>query len=164
MGSSIDLLARHVRQAFDHRSWHGTNLWGSIRALGAAEAAWRPEPGRHNVWELTVHAAYWKYRVYRHLTSAPPRSFDVRGSNFFARPDAAGSASWDDDRELLRAWQERLLAAIEAFDPARLSERAGRDRYSFEDLILGIAAHDLYHTGQIQLLKRLRESASDQDR
>lgn len=153
----LELLLRQVRQAFDQRAWHGTNLWGSIRAVTAEEAAWRPAPDRHNVWELTVHAAYWKYRVYRLLTSSPPRSFDLPGSNFFARPDAAGGATWDGDRDLLRAWHERLLRAVEEFDPERLRERTGRNWYTFEDLILGVASHDLYHAGQIQLLKRLRE-------
>lgn len=163
MNPSIELLARQIRQAFDHRSWHGTNLWGAIRALSPEEAAWRPQPGRHNVWELAVHAAYWKYRVYRQLTSAAPRSFDLRGSNFFPRPDPTDSATWDGDRELLRAWQGRLLAAVEAFEPGDLARRAGRDWYTFQDLILGAASHDLYHAGQIQLLKRLRSTSGEAD-
>ena len=48
-------------EAFDRRSWHGTNLRGSIRGLPRSTAAWRPAPDRHNIWELVVHAAYWKY-------------------------------------------------------------------------------------------------------
>lgn len=159
MNATIALLSRQIGQAFDRRSWHGTNLWGSIRSLSAHEAAWRPQPERHNAWELTVHAAYWKYRVYRHLTPEPPRAFELRGSNFFTRPDPAGSAAWEDDRELLRAWQGRLLGAVEGLDPRRLGEPAGRDGYTFADLILGAASHDIYHAGQIQLLKRLREES-----
>ncbi|MBE0591884.1 MAG: hypothetical protein IH616_05730, partial [Gemmatimonadales bacterium] len=56
--SEIDLIVQQIDQAFDHRSWHGTNLRGSIRGLDARVAAWRPARGRHNIWEIVVHAAY----------------------------------------------------------------------------------------------------------
>src|SRR3712207_2441682 len=64
----IAQLLAVVDRAYDRRSWHGTNLRGSIRGLSAADAAWRPARGRHNVWEIVVHAAYWKYAVTRRLT------------------------------------------------------------------------------------------------
>jgi len=54
----IQLLLKSIDQAYDHRSWHGTNLRGSIRGLSLKQAAWRPAQGRHNIWELVVHAAY----------------------------------------------------------------------------------------------------------
>jgi len=57
-----------IDEAFDKTSWHGPNLRGSIRGVDAGLAAWRPAPGRHNIWELTLHAAYWKYAVRRRLT------------------------------------------------------------------------------------------------
>ena len=68
MDTVTDLLVASVEEAFRHRSWHGTNLRGSIRGLTPAEASWRPAAGRHNIWELVVHAAYWKYVVRRKLT------------------------------------------------------------------------------------------------
>lgn len=155
----IPLLARQLSHAFDRRSWHGTNLWGALKRLRADEAAWRPQPGRHNIWELAVHAAYWKYRVFRLLTNAPPQSFELPGSDFFRRPDESGPSRWDADRELLSIWHQRLLGAVEGFDEARLAAPVGNDRFTYQELILGAAAHDLYHTGQIQLLKRLRTEA-----
>ena len=154
------VLLLQLQQSFDHRAWHGTNLWGSIRRIDAEEAAWRPHPSRHNVWELTLHAAYWKYRVFRLLTSEAPRAFDVAGSNFFPRPDGRGPEAWEEDRERLKQWHHRLLSAAETFPEDRLGERAGNDWYSYRDLILGAASHDVYHAGQIQLLKKLRQEAS----
>lgn len=156
---TIDILLLNLEQAFDHRAWHGTNLWGSLRGLTPAEAAWRPHPGRHNVWELAVHAAYWKYRVRRRLTDGEPRSFGIRGSNFFPRPGPEGEADWEPDLARLKGWHERLLAAVRDLDPGRLEQRVGTNGDSFRDLILGAAAHDVYHAGQIQLLKRLREES-----
>ena len=154
---SIAVLLHNLEQAFDRRSWHGTNLWGSLRGLTAEEAAWRPHPGRHNVWELLVHAAYWKYRVCRLLTDRGPRAFELPGSDFFPRPGPDETQSWDSDLALLKSWHERLLEAVRAFAPARLEEPAGSNGHTYQGLILGAASHDVYHAGQIQLLKRLRE-------
>jgi hypothetical protein len=157
--ASIALLLHNLEQAFDRRAWHGTNLWRSLQGVTPEEAAWRPHPDRHNVWELLVHAAYWKYRVCRLLTDRGPRAFGLRGSNFFARPGEQGRDGWDDDLALLRSWHERLLEAVREFPPARLEERVGSNGFGYQDLILGAASHDVYHAGQIQLLKRLREEA-----
>ena len=64
--------------------------------------------------------------------------------------------AWTQDRLLLRQEQEKLLAVVGAFDPRWLDEIApGSGRYRFIDLMFGVLTHDLYHTGQIQLVKRL---------
>ncbi|MEX0747038.1 MAG: DinB family protein [Rhodothermales bacterium] len=55
----------------------------SIRGVTVEEAVRRPHPDRHNIWELIVHAAYWKYRVCARLTDLPRGSFTLKGSNFF---------------------------------------------------------------------------------
>lgn len=148
-----------VEQAYDQRAWHGPNLKNSIRGVSPQEAAWRPQPERHNVWELVVHAAYWKYRVLRKLSGAAPSSFDEAGSNFFERPDPATSAdqqeaAWRRDRQRLDEWHRHLVDAIREFDPERLDE-VSYDRYTHRDLILGAAAHDDYHAGQIRLLRTM---------
>ena len=65
----IELLLENLNRAFGKRSWHGPNLMGSIRGLKPEDAAWRPQPERHNIWEYVVHAAYWKYRIVRLLDS-----------------------------------------------------------------------------------------------
>lgn len=153
--SAIPVLLGQLHRAFDRRSWHGTNLMGSLRGLERELVAWRPQPERHNIAELVMHAAYWKYRVYRLLTEAGPRSFELAGSNFFGRSRVPTEAEWKADLELLRTWHRRLASAVEAFPPDELSEHPGRDRFTYAELISGAAAHDLYHTGQIQLIKRL---------
>ena len=63
----IDLLLTQMDQAYNRRSWHGTNLRGSIRGLEPEQAVWRPAPRRHNIQELVVHAAYWKYACWRRI-------------------------------------------------------------------------------------------------
>ena len=154
--SEKDLLLIQLDQAYNRRSWHGTNLRGSIRGLAAADAAWRPAPGRHNIHEIVVHAAYWKYAVRRRLTQLARGSFPLKGSNWFARP-GADDAQWRADVRLLDEMHRLLREALIQLNPKLLYSTGERGAVSTLSLVSGIIAHDLYHAGQIQLLKRLRK-------
>ncbi|MBZ5575411.1 MAG: DinB family protein [Acidobacteriia bacterium] len=152
---AIALLLAALEEAFQSRSWHGTNLRGSLRGVTAKESVWRPGPGRHNIGELAVHAAYWKYVVRRTITGAKRGSFPLKGSNWFPR-EAVDAAGWRRDQRLLAEEHRRLRDAVAAFPTAQLGTLSAKKKYTYAALIRGIAAHDLYHAGQIQLLKRLR--------
>src|SRR5713101_8707856 len=65
MHPEIEHLLGLLDEAYRRAAWHGPNLRGSIRGLTAREAAWRPKAGRHNIWEIVAHTAYWKYAVRR---------------------------------------------------------------------------------------------------
>jgi hypothetical protein len=118
-------------------------------------ASWRPQPGAHNIWELLVHAAYWKYVVWRRLTGAKRGSFPLEGSNFFERPLRRTAAAWRDDLRLLEAVHRDLRAAVQATRPGDLNAPLPGGTVTRLRLITGAAAHDVYHAGQIQLLKKL---------
>jgi hypothetical protein len=155
-GAQLEQLVAIIDAAYDRRSWHGTNLRGAIRGLGPEQAAWRPGEGRHNIWELVVHAAYWKYVVLRRVTGSARGSFPLKGSNWFARPQAeATTKAWRSDVALLDDAHRALRAAIVALPPRALTITPLGSTVSHFSIISGIAAHDLYHAGQIQLLKRL---------
>lgn len=143
--------------AYDHASWHGPNLRGAIRGVTPAQAAWRPRPGRHNIWELVVHAAYWKYVAWRRLTGATRGSFPAAGSNWLQRPlpgpGGRSLTSWKADLALLDETHVTLRAAVAVLSDRDLGAKAGT--VTRRALLTGVAAHDLYHAGQIQLLKRL---------
>jgi len=155
MPSAVSLLVDLLEQAFRKKSWHGTNLLGSIRGMTPQQAAWRPAPQRHNIWEHLVHAAYWKYAVWRRLTGQEKGSFPLKGSDWFPRPEEETAAALGRDVRLLKEQHEALLTAVRAFPEKRLDQTPRGGTVLFKNLILGVAAHDLYHTGQIQLLKRL---------
>jgi len=155
---NVQQLLTIMDQAYNRKSWHGTNLRGSIRGLSAAEAAWRPARNRHNAWEIVVHAAYWKYAVTRRFSETPRGSFPLKGSNWFGRPEGAQvtESAWRADRALLESTHAALRTAVARLTSADLRKTPRGSRVSNFDLLAGIAAHDLYHAGQIQLLKRLR--------
>jgi hypothetical protein len=150
---ALAVLLRQLDLAFDHTCWHGPNLRGAVRRVTAAEAVWRPAPGRHSIAEQVTHAAYWKYTVRRRLRGDKRGSFPLKGSNWFVQPQPFGDGDWQRYVALLIDEHRQLRDAVMAFDPRRLADKTGR--FTFADLILGAAAHDLYHAGQVQLLRRL---------
>jgi hypothetical protein len=155
--TTTELLLACVDEAYDKRSWHGTNLRGSLRGVTVEQAAFRARSSGHNIWELTVHAAYWKYDIRRRLTGEKAHSFALAGSNFWERPLEGTPGEWRSDLRLLEDEHKQLRAAVEAFPASRWNRKAPGKPFNFEGLVRGVAAHDLYHAGQIQLLKRLQE-------
>lgn len=151
----VALLLRILDEAYEKKAWHGPNLRGTLRGVGVQEAVWRPAPDRHNVWELALHAAYWKYANWRRLTGEKRGAFPVTGSNWFVRPEAATEKAWRADLALLGEQHRRLRAAVEKIPVRRLSAVSRGSRHRIDTLVYGIAAHDVYHAGQIQLVKRL---------
>jgi len=153
--SRIELLLDGLDRAFHRPSWHGPNLRNSLRGVTLDQAVWRPQPGRHNVWELAVHCAYWKYRIHRLISEREPRSFELAGSDFFPRPVDSTVKAWKEDLRLLEVWHGRLREDVLALDPRRLDRRPARSEHTLAGLAAGTAAHDLYHAGQIRLLRRM---------
>ena len=154
------LLLDLLDQAFDHRAWHGTGLWGSIRELDVRQALWRPGRGRHNIWEVVLHTAYWKYIVRRRLTRDRTLVFPRVGANWPRLPERPAAAAWRRDVALLKEQHRLLRAVIARFSVARLNAKGWRSSWSNAAHVYGIASHDLYHAGQIQLLKVLRRQSS----
>ena len=152
----VALLLRDLDQSYDHKSWHGPVLRGSLRGISAEQAAWRQAPGRHNIWELAVHAAYWKYSVLRRLNRGEEVRFPLKGSNWFPRPEGeASERDWKADLQLLGEVHRDLRRVVAALSDADLEIIPEGSKTRIIDLVLGVSRHDIYHAGQIQLLKRL---------
>lgn len=149
MNELLGMLLANLDHAYDRRGWHGTNLRGSLRGVTTEEALRRPGKGRHNVWELTAHAAYWKYAARNRLQGGKRGGFPLKGSNWFASPARTDADGWRALVKMLDEEHRLLRAAI-----ASLSDADLRDAKKVR-MVYGVAAHDVYHTGQIQIVKRL---------
>jgi DinB superfamily len=149
--STDALIHALLDEGYSKKTWHGPNLRQSLKGVSAKQAAWRPAPRRHNIWELTLHAAYWKYAVRRRLEGGQRGGFILKGSNFFARPEKenATEAAWRADCALL---EKEHRAMIDSIRKTLKSPRAAKRL----PMIYGIAFHDVYHAGQIRLLRRLQ--------
>lgn len=152
----IVLLLRALEQGFNKKSWHGTNLRGSLRGITPEQALWRPGPDRHNIWELAVHAAYWKYTVVRRIRGGARGGFPLEGSNWFPRSADPDAKAWREDLRILEEQHRGLLDAVAGLADADLDRIPEGSTHTFGDLVQGVAFHDIYHAGQVQLLKRLQ--------
>jgi len=141
-------------EAFAKKAWHGPNLWQSLKGVTAEQAAWRPGSGRHNIWEVTLHAAYWKYVVRRKLEGSKRGGFVLTGSNFFPRPQAGKrtEAAWKADQEILASEHAALRKAIRKALAKQVTPKLAHTLW-------GVSFHDVYHAGQIRLLRRLMEGS-----
>ena len=157
MNEQIRLLLEVFDQAYRAPSWHGTPLKGTLRGLSARQALWRPGAKRHCIWDLVLHTAYWKCMVRRRLLRDPDIAFPRDGANWPALPERPTAAAWQRDRNLLDEQHTLVRKAIAALKPADLNRRGWRSRWRVKAEIYGIASHDLYHAGQIQILKRLMQ-------
>jgi len=144
------LVLALLEEGYSHKTWHGPNLRQSLKGVTANQAARRPSPGHHNIWELTLHCAYWKYAVRRRIEGGKRGSFLLKGSNFFPRPrkGKVTEAAWRADLTLLEREHQALETAVRR---VLKTPRANKLLAS----LYGVAFHDIYHAGQIRLLRRL---------
>jgi hypothetical protein len=152
---SIQLLLEIIDQSYRKKSWHGTNLRGSIRGLTVREALWRPSPSRHNIWEIVVHCAYWKYAVRRRILGEKRGSFPLKGSNWFRRTDNLTETQWRSDVQLMEEYHRSLREIVTKLTVEDLKHIPHGSIVDNAMILTGIASHDVYHAGQIQILKRL---------
>ncbi len=110
--AEIKLLLVAIDEGYEKKAWHGPNLRGSVRGLTAREAARRPERHRHNIWEIVVHCAYWKYIVRRRILGEKRGSFPLEGSNWFARPMVNSEKAWREDLRLLDDMHALMREAV----------------------------------------------------
>lgn len=144
-----------IDQAYNRKAWHGTNFRGSLMRVSAEQAAWRPASNRHNIWEIVIHVAYYKYVLWRRITGERKGAFPYRADgswgDWFVRPDHVSDAAWKDDLLLLKEYHEKLRDVIAGLDPSADPKLWTKN----EHRVIGSAYHDIYHAGQIQLLKRM---------
>jgi hypothetical protein len=155
MGSTMkteELILALLDEAYEKKTWHGPNLKQAIKGVTAKQAAWRPGSGRHNIWEEALHAAYWKYTVRRRVEGTKRGSFALKGSNFFPRPEKGklNEAAWEADKALLERENQALRGTVAKVLRTPLGAK-------LLPMLYGVAFHDIYHAGQIRLLRRLME-------
>lgn len=147
-------LARVLDEGYGPGAWHGADLKAALAEIPESLAFWRPGTGRHNIAEIALHHAYCVQSVVGRLTGTEPEPFVLEGSDWFELPDPR--VSW---RDIVREVEKRqhelsqTVASIEAGQ--RRSPLPWREQF---DLVLGVTCHAVYHAGQIQLIKVLRQS------
>ncbi len=148
-------IADQLRRAFDGEAWHGDSVFEILEGVTAARATARPIKGAHTIWELVLHIAAWDGAVLRRLGGAAVELSDAE--NFPPVTDAS-DAAWRRALAEVRRVHEKLVAAVAALPDSRLDEIVpGKEgaHYTFYYMLHGVVQHELYHAGQIAILKKM---------
>lgn len=154
--TDASVLSRILDEGWGPGAWHGADLKAALADVTPELAFWRPSPGRHNIAEIAMHHAYYVRSVRERLAGPSKESFALEGEDWFELSDAS-DMPWPEIWRVLEGEQQRLAAAVAsgAAGPRNRPEPTDKDRF---DGALGITCHAIYHAGQVQLIKRLRES------
>jgi uncharacterized damage-inducible protein DinB len=149
-------LADQIRRAFDGEAWHGDSVVELLAGVKAAQAAAKPIPNAHSIWELLLHIAAWDGAVLRRTGGTAVTLSDEE--NFPTVKDSS-EAAWNKTIEAVKKAHDQLVKAVSAFPDSRLNEQVPgktQNYYNFYYMFSGIAQHEIYHAGQIALLKKFR--------
>jgi uncharacterized damage-inducible protein DinB len=149
-------LADQIRRAFEGQAWHGDSLLEILAGVDAKTAAAHPIKNAHSIWELILHIAAWDDAVRRRTGGRAVKLSDQE--NFPPVTDTSGAA-WRKATEHLKNTHDQLVKAVAAFPDSRLMEQVpGKTEkyYNFFYMFSGIVQHELYHAGQIALLKKFQ--------
>lgn len=144
-------IADQLRRAFDGSAWHGPALLELLEDVDAATAAARPLSKVHSIWELVLHIAVWDQAGLRRLSGEKWQPTGL--ANFPPMPKPT-EAAWRKAVASTKRKHDSLVKTVAALPEARLRDRVPGKRYDFYHLLHGIAQHELYHAGQIAILKK----------
>jgi len=148
-------IADQLRRAFGGEAWHGDSVFEILDGVTAAQAAAHPIKNAHSIWELVLHIAAWDGAVLRRMGGVAVELSDAE--NFPQVTDASETA-WRTALARVRRVHEELVAAVATLLESRLYEMVpGKEgaHYTFYYMLHGVAQHELYHAGQIALLKKM---------
>jgi len=148
-------ISDQLRRAFEGEAWHGDSLFEILQGLTAAQAAARPIKNGHTIWELVLHIAAWDGAVLRRMGGAAVTLSDEE--NFPSVTDVS-EAAWRTALAQVRRVHAELVAAAAVLPDSRLGDMVpGKEgaHYTFYYMLHGVVQHELYHAGQIALLKKM---------
>ncbi|PYX14378.1 MAG: hypothetical protein DMG84_15530 [Acidobacteria bacterium] len=147
-------LADQIRRAFEGDAWHGDSIKELLTGVTAETAAAKPIKDAHSIWELALHIAAWDDAVLRRIGGA---AVELTRQQDFPPVKDTSPAAWRRALSYLDQTHSQLIKAVAAFPDSRLNDQAPgktEDYYDFYYMFSGIVQHELYHAGQIALLKK----------
>ena len=146
--------SRVLAEGYGPGAWHGPDLKAALNGVTPELAFWRPATGRHNIAEIALHHAFCTRAVRAQLSGVAADAFVLAGDDWFALPDEH-ALPWTTVEQTVAAEHERLTRVVGEIEAGRATSPIAEAERT--NLSLGIACHAIYHAGQIQLIKRLKE-------
>lgn len=155
MSTEIERIKDQMQKTFYKDAWHGGSVMEFLSEIGAEEAASRPLKARHSIWELVQHMETWK-RVARKAVEGLKMG-RISPEEDWLPIGSTGEEAWARTVESLKEEHEALAGALSRLSEERLEATAPGRSYTFYTLLHGVIHHDLYHLGQIAILKVKKE-------
>ena len=153
--SELDRIRDQFRRAFEGEAWHGPSVLALLEGVTAQQAAAHPIPGAHSIWELTLHIRAWERAGLRRLKGDPAQLTDAED---WEPINDTSEAAWEATKQQLIDNHRELLDTIASVDESRLNEPImTHPDIPFSSVYVtlhGVVQHDLYHAGQMAMLKK----------
>lgn len=149
--TEIKRIIDQLDRAFSGDAWHGPSLMSLLDGLSAEDASKHSVPGAHSIWELVLHSAAWKTIAQHRLAG---ETVEVTAERDWPPVWEVTDVAWKRSIETLSESHKRLRKVAEELKEDQLEENAGGSDYSRYVLLHGVIQHDLYHAGQIAILKK----------
>jgi hypothetical protein len=150
--TECERIRDQIHRAVHGEAWHGPGLKELLAGVGAAQAASRPLPAAHSIWELVHHITAWATIVRRRIESA--EKIEVTAEVDWPPVNSTDDASWSAALDRLEASHAALERTVAGLSPEALLRKAPGSDNSAYVLLLGVLQHGLYHGGQIALLRK----------
>jgi len=138
-------------RAFSGDAWHGPPLMHLLEGISAEDASKHVVPGAHSIWELVHHVSAWHSIVQHRLQG---EMVDVTAERDWPPVWEVSEPAWKRALESLVESRARLRQAAAGLRDDQLDETIGATDVSRYQILHGVIQHDLYHAGQIALLRK----------
>ena len=149
--NQIKLIVDQLQRASSGEAWHGPSLKELLDGITAEQALARQLPGAHSIWELTMHIGVWMSAARRRMAGD---SAKLTLQEDWPMIDGGSPAAWRQTLDALEQEHNQLKAAISSLPESSLQNVAPGKNHSLEFMLHGVIQHNLYHAGQIALLKK----------
>jgi uncharacterized damage-inducible protein DinB len=149
--SEINRILDQMDRAFSGEAWHGPDLMQLLNGISSEDASKHPVPGAHSIWELVNHIAAWNAIVQQKSKGEP---VEVTTELDWPPVWEVSEVAWKRSLATLAENRTRLRNYLQTVRDDQLDEKVQRENYSQYVLLHGSVQHDLYHAGQIAVLKK----------
>ena len=149
--NQIEFIADQLQRAYAGKAWHGPSLKELLTGVTTEQALARPIAGGHGIWELTMHIGVWMSAARRRLAGDPAK---LTPQEDWPLVDGGSPDAWRQTLDALENEHNQLRAAICSLPESSLENQAPGKNHSLVFMLHGVIQHNLYHAGQIALLKK----------
>jgi uncharacterized damage-inducible protein DinB len=159
--TEVERITDQLKRAFEGEAWHGPSVLEIIESITSPQAAARPFDSTHSIWELVLHIGAWERAILRRLHGDRAQ---LPNEEDWPPVVRTTDAAWEQTKQALRQGNDDLRAAIAGLDNSRLDQPIIEGMSSVYVTLHGIVQHDLYHAGQIAILKKATSEGASNER